>query len=159
MEFCEDCQCEMITCTHLERSAHLKECRDRAWDRTVGTKAGSGSNWCETHDRRLTDCRCFRRPPTKFHDRTKCDACGKRFTTYMVNDALWERAGLDGDNNVCLYCLGKLAGRALGRDDFRQYRNFPVNDGIDELFPRSGTLKEFLGEPYEWSEEVEGLDY
>jgi hypothetical protein len=36
MEFCEACQTEVNDCPHLRRAAHVKECRDAAWDKVVG---------------------------------------------------------------------------------------------------------------------------
>jgi hypothetical protein len=35
MEFCEECQCEMLDCIHLRREAHLRRLRDAAWDKVM----------------------------------------------------------------------------------------------------------------------------
>jgi hypothetical protein len=41
MEFCEVCQTEMVDCRHLRRQAHLKQCRDAAWNKVMRPKPGS----------------------------------------------------------------------------------------------------------------------
>jgi hypothetical protein len=64
MEFCEDCQCEMETCVHLEHRKWLKEKRAAGWAAFQRKHEPTyyGSDWCDVHQRRLTDCRCFMKP-------------------------------------------------------------------------------------------------
>jgi hypothetical protein len=48
----------------------------------------------------------------------KCEHCHVGYELYMVEDDVWQAAGLGYSNNVCLLCLTRRLGRELTLDDF-----------------------------------------
>jgi hypothetical protein len=65
--------------------------------------------------------------------RFTCTDCGeKEYGMYMVNNDLWNEYGT-GRETLCLSCLKKRIGRELTPDDFRGYKDTPVNQYNSEV--------------------------
>jgi hypothetical protein len=71
MVFCEVCQNEVVTCKHLRREAHLKECRDVAWLKFMSRqpKKPHPFDWLNGGTENWVSCGCGIR-----HEPPKCDS-------------------------------------------------------------------------------------
>lgn len=64
-------------------------------------------------------------------DRWCCWSCLQHSEGYMVEDAVWEAAGMGKNGNLCLPCLQEKLGRPLVQGDFT--RAF-INNHIHFIF-------------------------